>query len=418
MEENPFTSDTFSSIWLKHFNGGNPPVAFPAVSGLNFVPHPRLKCYVNVGRTHTKGIHYGLDNAEKGDLDGKTLLIYDVPGYFNQSQPAQPFSDRIGALKVRQYPGFLIDLSRFGNLEGYMTENFGRKSRNKLRRDRRRLEGSFDMEYRFYFGEISGEEHEQLFHVFRQLMEKRYGEKGEVNNNLEPTEWNFYKEVSLQMIREQRAALLVIYAQGRPVGFMLNYLSEDILFQAITVFDTDYSHFNIGTTGFLELIDWCYGHGIKILDFSKGYYPYKAAWGNRSYVFEYHVLYDRKSAVARIKAYLLAAFFRLKQGLRALKLNSLIHRMAFRFGSGHSGKEGSSHSYSFEELVGEPPAMEPEPLNPDKAENAYLKRGLVDFLYFNHEHYRDARIFRLRNIENRFLLQGKNLAKIMVVNSP
>lgn len=378
--------------------------------------HPRLNVFVNVGRTHTKGMNYRLASEDTADLEGKTLLIYDVPAYFGEAQANRMPSNRIKTLKIKQYPGFLIDLSRYGDLEAYMADTFGRKSRNKLRRDRRRLEACFEMEYRFFCGDIPGEEHDSLFQVFRGMMEKRYNEKGETNNNLDPAEWEFYKEVSLQMIREEKAALLVIYAQGKPVGILLNYLTADILFQAITVFDTDYSHFNIGTTGFLQLIDWCLQRGIKTLDFSKGYYPYKAAWGTQRYHFEYHILFDRNSPVAWLRAQVLALGFRIKQGLRELKLNTLLHRAVYRFRTGSPRDNHSSYSYSFEEPSGAQ-TPEKEPLDPEASENAYLRRGLMDFLYFNHEHYRDARMYRIREQAGRFLIKGRSSTKIMDVIS-
>ena len=114
MKDNPFTSDIFTTTWLKHFNNSGPGISFDFLEKLLFVGHKIPKLYVNCGKTHTKGINYAIDNSNIQDLKGKVLLIYDVPTYLNCQQDLD--TNEIKTRKIRQYPGFLIKLENFKDL--------------------------------------------------------------------------------------------------------------------------------------------------------------------------------------------------------------------------------------------------------------------------------------------------------------
>ncbi|MBT8294384.1 MAG: GNAT family N-acetyltransferase, partial [Eudoraea sp.] len=118
MKYNPFTSDIFTTSWLKHFNNSEPGISFDFLGKLLFVRHKIPKLYVNCGKTHTKGISYNLDNSNIQDLKGKVLLIYDVPSYFNLA--IKPIPDSLKLHKIKQYPGFLIKLERFKYFNEYL----------------------------------------------------------------------------------------------------------------------------------------------------------------------------------------------------------------------------------------------------------------------------------------------------------
>jgi len=85
---------------------------------------------------------------------------------------------------------------------------------------------------------------------------------------MHPVEWEFYKEVAYPLILESKASLFVLYDNETPIAITYNYHSENIVFDAITVFDIDY---------------------IKYLDFSKRYFDYKKRICPIEYNFEYHV---------------------------------------------------------------------------------------------------------------------------------
>ena len=127
----PFTSATFSSIWQKHFSRETPLTTEQLFSGLLFTKQPGLPLYTNMGSTHTKGIFYELREAEPVDFSNKVFRIFDVPSYFQVNTKTQNLN-RLGLYKVKQYPGFLIDLTGFKDLNAYMLASFSKCSRYKL----------------------------------------------------------------------------------------------------------------------------------------------------------------------------------------------------------------------------------------------------------------------------------------------
>ena len=76
INQNPFLTSSFKSIWLKHFNSKNDIVkSFNYFSRLEFLKKSSRLIYTNVGETHTKGIDYQIQLSEDAELDNKTLLI-------------------------------------------------------------------------------------------------------------------------------------------------------------------------------------------------------------------------------------------------------------------------------------------------------------------------------------------------------
>ena len=328
MLANPFTSAPFTSIWMAEFCPDQSATTFQEVQGIQFIKHNFLPLYINIGRTHTKGINYRITNNSSSSLKNKVLLIYDVPSYSNGSNT--PPVKLLERKKIRQYPGFAIRLDRFEGIEDFLTQTFGRSSRYKLRKYKKRLEEDHNVQYKIYYGPSSKEEFDIVFEKFKELLERRYKQKKISNNNLEETEWNFYKKLSLPMIQEKKAMLFVIYnKENIPIAITLNYCSEDTFYNGITVYDIDYEKYRVGWTTNLKLIEWCFDRPFKWFDFSKGYFEYKQRWSNLAYDFEYHLIYDKKSFTASILAGIIGLYFRIKQYLRQKDLNKRLNKYKF-----------------------------------------------------------------------------------------
>ncbi|MCB0438195.1 MAG: GNAT family N-acetyltransferase, partial [Mangrovimonas sp.] len=212
-----------------------------------------MPLYVNAGSTLTKGVSYELFTEEPTDsLKNKALLIFDVPRYFKLEVGA---SKKLGLLKVRQYPGYLIQLNDFTDLNDYLSKTFSKSSNQKFKRYQQRLEQCFTIDYKVYHGAISKEAYEHVFNSFYRLLTKRFDDKQTVNNNLFDHEWNFYHDVVYQMILEKKASLYVIYSDQKPISVRLNYYSDEIIFDAITVFDIDYSKFHLGKISIMKVLE-------------------------------------------------------------------------------------------------------------------------------------------------------------------
>lgn len=334
MKNNPFTSEIFTTTWSKHFNNSKLGISFDFFENLSFIKHKFLNLYINVGTTVTKGITYSFTKPNPKNLGSEVFLIYDVPACFASMEPLDGPLKRIS---VKQYPGYLIELQGFKDLNGYMNVAFNRKSRYKLRSYKRQLEANYDIQYRMYYGDMSKNEYDLIFEQFRQLLVKRYEDKRISNNNLEPQEWSFYKEVVYPMILDKRASLYVVFDNKKPIGVMLNYMSGNAIHVAITVFDIEYRKLNVGTVNIMNLIEWSLENNFKIVDFSKGHYDYKQRWGSVKYDFEYHIVYNSNSIYSKCIAFSLQYWFKLKQYLRDKKVNELLHKFTFMFAGKANG---------------------------------------------------------------------------------
>lgn len=328
MTNNPFSSDTFTTVWLKIFNEQKSSFQFPYFEQINFVRSNAFKIYSNVGGTNTKGVSYGINpDLLSPNFNDACFLIYDVPQYFGTKVLEH---ENVGFIKLKQYPGFLINAGKYNSLDNYLSSNFSKSSRYKLKKYRKKLEKCFNIEYKMFYGSIDRSTYDSLFQSFRELLEKRFDDKQVYNNNLDSKEWEFYHSVSYPMILEKKAGLFVIYNDGKPIGITLNYFSEDILFDAITVFDIDYGKFHLGSITIMKLIEWCIQSGFNTMDFSKGYFDYKKRWANLQYDFEYHIYYNRKSSLSKSKAFLISNFYRLKQLLRENGINEKLHKLTYK----------------------------------------------------------------------------------------
>ncbi len=403
MKDNPFTSDIFTRIWSKHFNQSVPGVQFNFVKDLLFAKYKFFPFYSNFGRTHTKGISYALNSSSFQDLKGKVLLIYDVPTFFGLTETTQ---NRIKKHKIKQYPGFLINLEPYNDLNEFMVGTFKKSSRYKLKKYKYKLETCFEINYKMFYGEISKKEYNFVFEAFKNLLTKRFDDKQESNNNLDKQEWDFYYEVAYPMILEKKASLFVIYSGQIPIGVTLNYFSDEILFDAITVFDIDYSKFHLGSVTIMKLIEWSIEQKIKIFDFSKGYFDYKKRWASEAYNFEYHILYDSKSIIASMLALFLKQYFTTKQFLRDKKINEKLHRITYMLRN-KSNKNESNIKFEFLNIEEEYKKEELTEVDFKSKDNGFLIPIIFDFLYLNNELQKKLKVYKLPSNNSQFLFFGK-----------
>lgn len=324
----PYQDKTFTAIWLKHFQPDEALLDQNCFTDVEFCKSKLAPLYINVGGTNTKGISYGVNReGEDAPLKNKIFLIYDVPGSMD---PPTGLPKRFKMLKIPQYPGYLCDFGDAIHLEEYLEQQISKRTGSKLRNYQNRLNRDHKVSYRMVWGDIAHEEYEELFQQFHALLVKRFKEKQIVNNNLDPTEWQFYKEVSFPMLKSKEAGLFVTYIGDRPAGITLLNFADRHVYDVIRVFDIAYSKYRIGSLGILKQMEWCLANGFNILDFSKGHYDYKKQWSNREYIFQYHLWYDTRSPRCIILAIILALKFYLKFWGRKYNIQESVHKLRYR----------------------------------------------------------------------------------------
>ena len=414
--QNPFSSATYKSVWLKHFSTYKASAtSFGFFSGLEFIRGSKFPVYTNVGKTLTKGVDYSINlDTDASALKDQTFLIYDVPEYFNIDTSQLPLN--VALLKSKQYPGFLIETDQFDNLEAYMLSNFSKNSRNKLRKFKRRLETSFNLEYKMFLGEISKTEYDFIFSEFKRLLEKRFADKQITNNNLNQEEWDFYFEVAYPLILEKKASLFVIFDNEKPIGITLCYLSNETLFDAITVFDIDYFKFHLGSVTIMKLIEWCIENNIKILDFSKGYFDYKTRWCTKTYDFEYHVYYDKTSLKSKLIANSVKRFYDLKQTLREKHLNEKLHKFTYSL-KNNTDTNQEKLTFNFEEPEIALPENSLKPIKIEEQLDNNLRLLIFEFLYLFEERHDDLKFFKVKGESKKYVIKGKAITRIATIEA-
>ena len=392
VKNNPFLSDTYTSIWAKHFDQGEEPIRFDFLKDVGFYKHASLPLYTNYGKTLTKGMDYNITPELARDYKKKVFLIYDVPAYFNRDTTIA--SDH--PLKIhysKQYPGFAIELGKYNNLNEYMLSTFSKSSRYKLNKYKKRFEACFDVSYKVYCGEITKVQYDFIFESFKNLLIKRFDDKQITNNNLNPEEWEFYYDVAYPLILEKKASLFVIYDGDNPIGVTLNYHSDAVLFDAITVFDIDYGKFHLGSVTIMKLIEYCISEKIEIFDFSKGYFDYKTRWSNKTYDFNYHILYDSASLTAKTLAFAIKSFFDFKQKLRDKNVNERLHKLTYKLKNRKTEVVTSEARYKFEDISSEPLPAGLTEIDLNLSENHKIKTQAFEFLYLNNECFKNLKAF-------------------------
>lgn len=325
MINNPFTSQIYELTWLKYFSKYKKGTAFNFIDGLKFYKHKFLPYYINVGRNFTNGITYSIDQ-EARDYKKKTLLIYDVPDYYNIEEPNNESSIKL--YSINQYKGYLAKLDEFSDLDEFLAKQFKNKPRNKFRSTLRKFETCFNVDYIIYHDFISKEEYAQTMSDFKNIIINRF-KTLKLDTNL-IGEWPFYTELVYKMILERKAILIAIKANNKPVSMSLAFLGNTSLVGAIKAFDTSFYKFNVGHIEISKLIEFCFKHNLKYLDFSKGAYEYKTKWTNMEYQYNCHILYDSSHFVSRKTAKWLARFFKFKQYLRDKNFNFFLVKLKFR----------------------------------------------------------------------------------------
>lgn len=402
MTNNPFLSETFASIWLKHFNMKGSSYKFDFIKNVSFIKSRFLPLYINVGKNITNGMSYKF-NGLKDHLDykNKVFLIYDVPTYFDLNAPEQDSKFKIK--HINQYKGVLADISDYQSLDDLLQHNFKSKNRYNLKKKLKHLETCFNLSYSTYYGDISDKEYQHIAERLKALIAKRFNSLKK--HNMVISSWDYYLDLMRPMIINKKAVLVTVNIDNNPVGMSFNFLSDNVLFYAITTFDTDYLNFNIGHTTIMQIFKWCFENNISILDFSKGETEYKNRWMNRKYYFQCHILYDSGSVFPTIIAHILSGYFKFKQHLRDKNVNTLFAKLKFLLK--RSKKDITSQSnYTIIPLPkNEPLKYSETPINLNDAKYATLRPVILKNLSKNPEPVSNLKIYADNKFDHTFIVK-------------
>lgn len=399
-EDSPYNSTTFLNKWKHHFDAYDRQVKFPALVGPRFIKNGPFSSYKNTTANLTLQNQYKYVPKHHKDFYNKLVIIYDVPDYLQDSD--NTLTGRIKKIVVKEYSGYLIDLKASNNLEFYLKNRFNSKNRSQFRSYIRKLENSFSVSYRMFYGHIIKKEYDFLIQEFYNLSLKSFEFRKIKNRKLLPKNFNFLKDVVFELILEKKACLFVVYDGDKPIGICVNFITKEILFGDSTVYDLNYSKFNIGIIMLIKQIEWCIENKINFYDFSKGHFPYKEKWCNSIYSFEHHIIYDSNILTLCLKAHLIKSLLDFKQYLREHPLRNYLKQTIF------ISKRKNIDNYQFIENPTEDLKNSNKVLLSDYSE---ITKPINDFLYSNIDKKADLKIFKLTDMKDTFHIKGKDNSK-------
>lgn len=337
-------------------------------------------------------------------INNKFYSIKSVPEYFKVDYNRHFYS----ALKIPQYhKGYSILLDKsFNTIDEYLKLQFKSKAKT-IRRYVRRLEASYDITYKMYYGKISEVEYDYLFGVLKNMLKVRFEEKKEINERL--LEWQRLHNFFLKLILSKKASIYVIYDAKIPIAISLNYNFDKLLFSSISSYDINYSKFGLGHIDIYKQLEWCLNNEYDLYEMGRGDWDYKRRWSNFIYHLDHYVVIPNKTnRVVRMlakKEFLLIGFY---EFLRSKKINIVYNNFkklcnnVFRF------KKTELNKYMFYPLENLNIIKNVKEVNLLDKKNEHLIRPLNDFLYTFNEHKNHATIHQFINKKNEYILKGLN----------
>lgn len=398
-KDSPYSTKLFLEKWKYHFDKNNEQVGYKALKGVRLIKNGIWSTYKNTTSNLTLQHCYEYLNEFQKDLYNKIVMVYDVPDYFQVSDYDFTKTDRIQIKKIKEYNGYLIDLKTSIGLDDYLKTNFNSKNRSQFRSYFKKLENSFSISYKMFHGDMDKEEYDFLIQEFFQLSVRSFDYRKIKNRKLLPNNFGFLKDVFYDMILDKKACIFVIFDGNKPIGICLNYTSKNILFGDSTVYDLDYSKFNIGILMLIKQIEWCFENKINKYDFSKGHFPYKEKWCNVIYSFEHHIIYDSSKIIIRLKVFLIKMLLDLKQYLREHPFRKHLTTKIF------ATKRKKIENYQ----IISPIMVEQKNLKLIiLSEYPIIRMAVNDFLFSNPDKKNTLKIYLVESEENIFLIKGEN----------
>jgi len=406
MQNNLPASKTFRKTWLKHFNNNNPALDFNFINGISFLKDKRFPIYRNYGKTLITHNFYNEPDTKGDDYKNKTFVIYNIPSYYNISN-THLNKETVKIKKIKEYQGYLSDFSEYPDIDCFFKNQLGTKNLGNIRRRGRRLETCFDISYNWFYGSISKEEYDFTLDKFKELLIKKFKNKGEYYYNTSPKMWSFYYDHIYDMILNKEASLFVIYNDKEPIAIYLSYHFDDIVTGLIPVFDLDYAKYGVGSLMIVKLFEILFKEGFKKYDFFKGDYGYKKNWCNQIYTFEHHVLYDPKSIMSTNLAFVITTFYGFKQFLRKKGINNYYHKI--RFYLKNKAKNNAFKELKIQHIENENIMIDDYEVIPDLNENyEFLKKSIYNFIYGTKDFINDVKVYKSKKTTKEFIVEGKN----------
>lgn len=345
-------------------------------------------------------------------FEDKIYVVNHIPPYLDLKINTSNVS--YSCFKTHYLNGFLVNLEDYDSVTAYMKEQFGAKSRSKMRAYLKRLETCFPIRYKMFYGNISKKEYDFLFERFLLMIKRRFSQRMDTHEAMK--NWDYLKKTTYSRILEKEASLFVIYDAEKPIDICLNYHYQNIFYDSIRSYDIDYSKFRLGHIDILKQLEWCLENDYTIFDLSYGDLDYKRKWCNTVYEFEQHVLFPKNSLLKRVSAFFILQLIILKGYLKKKKVHVLFKKVKSIL-KRNPEKITEYLEPRFDVIpISENPLFEKvDEIDINKEEHAPLRKEVYDFQYTQFEASRDIKVYKIIDHKDSYLIYGnKNSRKIVL----
>ncbi|MBD1262795.1 GNAT family N-acetyltransferase [Maribacter polysiphoniae] len=326
-------------------------------------------------KTDAKGYHYPNSNA----LYHITFFPDYLAGKFkNESE--------LNIKKFNLVKGYCIDLTDFQDVDSYLKHQF-KKNAKTIRRFVNRLESCFNIEYKFFYGQIPKEEYNHLLATLRKMILQRFEQRNEESKII--SKWDRTVALTYPLLLKKRASIFVIYDNGNPIEIAINYHFNQILFSYISSYDIDYSKFGLGHVEIYKQLEWCLENNFNKFEMGWGDLDYKRRWSNLIYNFEQYLFYQKMSFIAKCKFKIKELTINIKLYLISKNVHIYVRKLKKQI-----SRKGKSNDIDYEIVPIENPELEVHFNKIDHHLESYtfLKKIINDFLYSSIEHVANVEV--------------------------
>lgn len=197
-------------------------------------------------------------------------------------------------------------------------DSLKRNQRRDIRRNLRRLEDKYKVEFTQYSGELPLDEE---MNSFFDLHQKRWESKSLPGVFASQTIRNFHLEIAKKFFEKGWLGLFQLKVSGTPAAALYGFKYQSKYYDYLTGFDPKFFPYNVGNLLRSHTIGECIKEGFAEFDFLRGAEEYKNRW-NTQIRFTKKVTLNRQGSFADIENWLYSKYW--DQGKRikcVLKIN-------------------------------------------------------------------------------------------------
>ncbi|WP_418603859.1 GNAT family N-acetyltransferase [Hwangdonia sp.] len=353
--------------------------------------------------------------------ENKLYRVYNIPPYLDLLLENTNTYRKISLPEIDK--GLLVDISKFATIEDYTAKQFNSRKRKQIRSALKRAETCFNIDYKFYYGEINKEQYEFLLNTAYTFITRRFNQINKKHFHL--SRWNLIKENLFQLILEKKASIFVIYDNDKPINICFNYHFNKITCNVLASYDIDYAKFSLGSIDLYKQLEWNINNDFEIFDLSMGASEYKFKWSNNHYDLSHNIIIKKKSVISNLLALLLCCYLKLKFYVFRYYYKHPNNKLLFFLNRFIPSPTNDSNQNIEKPVEIESKTIDAFNFESDSQEKIdietetyeFLRKPIYDFLHANPQLKNNVLVYKLNNEEKSYIIKGTNkIQKLIITN--